>query len=110
MTRLQLLPVSFMTLLAGKLVAYVMVCMAQFALMMLIGRFIMPLLGTSPLTLDQAWGAIGVVLLSVALAATAVNRAATLWFAVVLGAAVLPSALRLARGPAMATQQADGRA
>ena len=46
----------------------------------------------------------------VALAATAVNRAATLWFAVVLGAAVLPSALRLARGPAMSTQQADSRA
>ncbi len=46
----------------------------------------------------------------VALAATAVNRAATLWFAVVLGGAVLPSALRLARGPALATRGADGRA
>ena len=38
----------------------------------------------------------------IALAATAVNRAATLWFAVVLGAAVLPAALRLARAPAIA--------
>ena len=46
----------------------------------------------------------------VALAATAVNRAATLWFAVLLGAAVLPSALRLARGPAATIQEADGPA
>ncbi len=46
----------------------------------------------------------------VALAATAVNRAATLWFAVLLGVVVLPSAMRLARGPAMATQEADSRA
>ena len=46
----------------------------------------------------------------IALAATAVNRAATLWFAVLLGAGVLPAALRLARGPAMATKQAGGPA
>jgi len=70
MTRLQLLPVSFLTLLAGKLVAYVLVCMAQFALVMLIGRFVMPLFGAAPLTLAQAHGAVGVVLLCVALAAT----------------------------------------
>ena len=71
MTRLQLLPVPFTILLAGKLAAYVMVCLIQFALMMLIGRFIMPLLGASPLTLGPAWGAVVVVLLCVALAATA---------------------------------------
>jgi len=71
MTRLQLLPVSFMTLLTGKLVAYVFVCLAQFALVMLIGRFVMPLFGASPLTLANAYGAVGVVLLCVALAATA---------------------------------------
>ncbi len=71
MTRLQLLPVSFITLLTGKLVAYVFVCLAQFALVMLIGRFVMPLFGASPLTLANAHGAVGVVLLCVALAATA---------------------------------------
>ena len=42
----------------------------------------------------------------IALAATAVNRAVTLWFAVVLGAVALPAALRLARGSGMATKQA----
>lgn len=44
-----------------------------------------------------------------ALAATAVNRAVTLWFAVLLGVAVLPAALRLAGGPA-AAGEADSRA
>lgn len=46
----------------------------------------------------------------IALAATAVSRAATLWFAVLLGAAVLPAALRMARGPATLATEADGRA
>jgi ABC-2 type transport system permease protein len=71
MTRLQLLPTSFLTLLTGKLAAYGVVCLAQFAVMMLIGRFVMPLFGASPLTLVQAYGALGAVLLCVALAATA---------------------------------------
>ncbi len=46
----------------------------------------------------------------IALAATAVNRAATLWFAVVLGAAVLPAALRMARGPTILVTELDSRA
>lgn len=71
MTRLQLLPTSFLTLLSGKLAAYTVVCLLQFALMMLVGRFVMPLFGAAPLALDQAYGALGVVLLCVALAAAA---------------------------------------
>ncbi|MGD9331024.1 MAG: ABC transporter permease [Desulfobacterales bacterium] len=71
MTRLRLLPVSLLTLLSGKLVAYVGVCLAQFTLMLLIGRYVMPLLGASPLAWGQAYGAIAVVLLCVALAASA---------------------------------------
>lgn len=47
----------------------------------------------------------------IALAATAVSRAATLWFAVLLGAAVLPAALRMARGgSASLATHADSRA
>ena len=71
MTRLQLLPTSFLTLLSGKLAAYTVVCLLQFALMMLVGRFVMPLFGAAPLALDQAYGALAVVLLCVALAAAA---------------------------------------
>lgn|GEM_PF-23827 len=70
MTRLQILPVSFFTLLAGKLAAYLCVCLVQFALMMLIGRFVMPLFGAAPLTLGQSYGAVGMVLVCAALAAT----------------------------------------
>jgi ABC-2 type transport system permease protein len=39
--------------------------------MLLIGRYVMPLLGASPLAWGQAYGAIAVVLLCVALAASA---------------------------------------
>jgi ABC-2 type transport system permease protein len=71
MIRLQLLPTSFLTLLTGKLVAYGAVCLTQFTLMVLIGRFVMPLCGAEPLALAPSFGALGVVLLCVALAATA---------------------------------------
>lgn len=71
MIRLQLLPISFLTLLTGKLAAYGLVCLAQFAVLMLVGRYVMPLFGVPPLALSQAYGALLVVLLCVALAATA---------------------------------------
>ena len=71
MTRLQLLPVSFLTLLTGKLAAYGTVCLIQFGLMLLVGRFVMPLFGAAGLVLGPAYGAIVVVLLCAALAAAA---------------------------------------
>lgn len=71
MTRLQLLPVSFLTLLTGKLAAYGAVCLVQFGLMLLIGRFVMPLFGMAPLVVGPAYGALALVLLSAAMAATA---------------------------------------
>ena len=69
MTRLHLLPVSFFTLLTGKLVAYLCVGVAQFALMLLIGRFVMPLFGALPLTLGPSWAGVALVLLCAVLAA-----------------------------------------
>lgn len=71
MTRLKLLPVGFLTLLTGKLAAYGAVCLVQFGLMLLVGRFVMPLFGAAPLALGPAYGAIALVLLCAALAATA---------------------------------------
>ena len=71
MIRLQLLPVSFLTLLAGKLAAYGTVCLVQFGLMLLIGRFVMPLFGAAALVVGPAYGAVLAVLLCAALAATA---------------------------------------
>jgi ABC-2 type transport system permease protein len=71
MTRLQLLPVSFLTLLTGKLAAYGTVCLLQFGLMLLIGRFVMPLFGAAALVVGPAYGAVVLVLLCAASAATA---------------------------------------
>jgi ABC-2 type transport system permease protein len=47
--RLMTMPVSPTALLAGKIAAYVLVCMGQFALMLAAGVWILPLLGTSGL-------------------------------------------------------------
>jgi ABC-2 type transport system permease protein len=44
--RLLSLPVSYLTLVAGKLCAYMMVCLIQFALILCIGKWLLPLLGT----------------------------------------------------------------
>jgi ABC-2 type transport system permease protein len=47
--RLLSLPVSPAALLAGKVAAYGIVCMGQFALMLAVGVYVLPLLGTSGL-------------------------------------------------------------
>jgi ABC-2 type transport system permease protein len=68
--RLLTMPVSPLSLLVGKLCAYVLVCLAQFALMLAAGCYLLPLLGTSGLVLDrQLWAIIPIALVS-ALAAT----------------------------------------
>ena len=68
--RLMTMPVSPLTLLAGKLCAYVLVCLAQFALMLLAGCFVLPLLGTSGLLLDhQMLAHLAPIALAAALAA-----------------------------------------
>ena len=47
--RILTLPVSPSALLAGKIAAYVLVCLGQFALMLAVGVFVLPRLGTSGL-------------------------------------------------------------
>lgn len=68
--RLMTMPVSPLTLLAGKLCAYVLVCLAQFALMLAAGSFVLPLLGTSGLVLNHQLATIIPIALAAALAAT----------------------------------------
>ncbi len=68
--RLMTMPVSPVTLLAGKVAAYVAVCMLQFVAMLGIGAFLLPLLGTSGLVVGRAGAAVAVVALAAALAAT----------------------------------------
>jgi ABC-2 type transport system permease protein len=67
--RLMTMPVSPFAILAGKLSAYVLVCLAQFALMLGAGCFLLPLLGTSGLALDQRLLTVAPIALAAALAA-----------------------------------------
>jgi len=68
--RLMTMPISLAGLLAGKVVAYTLVCTAQFVLMVAIGSFVLPLLGTSGLIVGPEWPVVGIIALSAALAAT----------------------------------------
>jgi ABC-2 type transport system permease protein len=68
--RLQSMPVSYMTLLAGKVVAYVIICFCQFALILFIGQYILPLFGTHRLDIGSEPGAVMLITLCSALAAT----------------------------------------
>lgn len=67
--RLMTLPVPYAVLLAGKVVAYLLVCFCQFGIILCIGRWLLPLLGTSALEIGTAYGAIVAVTAASALAA-----------------------------------------
>ena len=68
--RLLSLPVSYPAIVAGKMCAYLLVCMVQCALIVLIGKLILPQLGTPTFELGHSIGAVSLVALCAALAAT----------------------------------------
>ncbi len=70
LTRLMTMPVAPLALLSGKICAYVLVCLAQFALMLAAGSFLLPLLGTSGLKMGFELVTIIPVALAASLAAT----------------------------------------
>jgi ABC-2 type transport system permease protein len=69
LARLRTLPVPYLTLLAGKLGAYVTVCWVQFLFIVLMGKAGLPLLGTPVLSLGSDTPALIVTVTLVALAA-----------------------------------------
>jgi len=69
LTRLMTMPVGNGSLLLGKVFAYQIVCLIQFGLMLSVGKFILPLLGTPVLELGSAPLALIIVAISAALAA-----------------------------------------
>lgn len=69
LVRLLTLPVPYVTLLSGKVIAYVFVCMAQFSIILLAGKFVLPILGTPVLEMGSSPAAILLVVVSTALAA-----------------------------------------
>lgn len=70
-TRLLSLPVSPLTLLIGKVITYLIICICQFGLILVLGRFLLPLLGTSPFTIETGQAiAVLLIILGSSLAAT----------------------------------------
>jgi len=68
--RLMTLPVSYGVLLLGKVMAYVTVCLFQFMIILLIGRYFLPILGMPVLDTGSEPLAIFFVVISAALAAS----------------------------------------
>ncbi|GAA0554152.1 ABC transporter permease [Chitinophaga japonensis] len=69
--RIQLIPGSYLEVLAGKMLFYVGICVVQFYLMILVGIYLMPQLGLPRLTLGHSYLAAFIIALGIALAATA---------------------------------------
>lgn len=68
--RILALPVSYLTIVAGKVSAFILVCLVQFALILCIGKWILPLLGSPVFEIGPSPIAVFLVALSAALAAT----------------------------------------
>jgi len=64
--RLQTIPASFLVLINGKIIVYIFVCLIQFALMLSVGLFILPIFGLPTLNFGNCIS--GIILLSVATA------------------------------------------
>lgn len=70
LARLLTLPVSYLSVMMGKIIAYVLVCLTQLGLIVLIGKHVLPLLGTPVLDMGSDPVAVMVISLSAVLAAT----------------------------------------
>ncbi len=69
-TRIRTMPGSYSTVMAGKIFAYLTICMLQCLLMILSGIFLMPMLGLPMLVIGNSLSCIFLVALSCGLAAT----------------------------------------
>ena len=64
--RLNTMPSSYLLLMNGKIIVYVIVCIIQFLLMLSVGLYILPMLGLPKLSLGNSY--MGILLLTVATA------------------------------------------
>jgi len=69
LTRLMTMPVTNSSLLLGKVTAHLLICLIQFGLMLMVGKFLLPLFGTPVLELGSSPFALLLVAVSAALAA-----------------------------------------
>ena len=70
LTRLFVMPLSYLTMISGKIISYVIICVVQFALIMAIGRFVLPILGAPVLNVGSAPAALILITVSAGLAAS----------------------------------------
>jgi ABC-2 type transport system permease protein len=64
--RLQTMPASYLTLIGGKIIVYMIVCLIQLALMLSVGLVFLPMLGLPVLNMGNSMG--GIILLAIATA------------------------------------------
>lgn len=70
LTRLFVMPVSYLTMISGKTISYVIICMVQFVLIMAIGRFVLPVFGAPILDVGPSPAALVLITVSAGLAAS----------------------------------------
>jgi len=70
MARLLALPVPYAVILAGKVLAFTLVCFCQFGLIVVIGRYLLPHLGLPAFEPGHNYGAMAAMVLAISLAAT----------------------------------------
>jgi ABC-2 type transport system permease protein len=68
--RVQTMPVPYLTIISGKIVAYLLITIIQAILMLMIGMYLLPLLGLPKLIIGTSIMAIAVVVICTGLAAT----------------------------------------
>jgi ABC-2 type transport system permease protein len=70
LARLLTMPTSYLTIISGKMAAYLMICLVQFVLIMALGRLLLPLLGAPVLDFGSSPAALILIVVSAALAAS----------------------------------------
>jgi len=70
LTRLFVMPLSYLAMISGKIVSFVIICMVQFALIMAIGRFVLPIFGAPVLNVGSSPAALVLIAVSAGLAAS----------------------------------------
>ncbi|MBK8807646.1 MAG: ABC transporter permease [Bacteroidales bacterium] len=70
LSRIQTIPVNYLVVMTGKFVVFVSICLVQALLIVLVGMYVMPLLGMPELVVGSNWFALFVISLGSAFAAT----------------------------------------
>jgi ABC-2 type transport system permease protein len=70
MARLKTLPVSYLGIMSGKSFVFIVICLLQAAIIVLVGIFIMPVIGLPKLIVSNNWGALFTITLASAFAAS----------------------------------------